>query len=73
MNRISASRQDVATQPTLRAVGTIAGAAVILSKRALVDVTAAVSLTALLGFKRIPEPILIVGAGIIGIVLHRGS
>lgn len=66
MNRISASRQDVATQPTLRAVGTIAGAAVILSKRALVDVTtvlmATVSLTALLGFKKIPEPILIVGA-----------
>lgn len=71
MNRISASRQDVATQPTLRAVDTIAGAAVILSERALVDVTtvliATVSLTALLGFKKIPGPILIVGAGIVGI------
>ena len=62
---------------TAAAVGAIAGAAVILSKRALVDMTtvaiAVISLVALLGFKKIPEPILIWGAGIAGIVLHRGG
>ena len=62
---------------TAAAVGAIAGAAVILSKRALVDMTtvsiAVISLLALLGFKKIPEPILILGAGIAGIVLHRGA
>ena len=62
---------------TAAAVGAIAGAAVILSKRALMDMTtvaiAVISLVALLGFKKIPEPILILGAGIAGIMLHRGA
>jgi chromate transporter len=62
---------------TAAAVGTIAGAAIILSKRALVDVKtvviAMISLVILLGFKKVPEPILIVGAGIAGVVLHHGS
>ena len=62
---------------TAAAVGAIAGAAVILSKRALVDVPtvliALISFGVLLGFKKIPEPILIVVAGVAGIVLHQGS
>jgi chromate transporter len=62
---------------TAAAVGTIAGAAIILSKSPLVDVKtvviAMISLMILLGFKKVPEPILIVGAGIAGVVLHHGS
>ena len=62
---------------TAAALGAIAGAAVILSKRALVDMTtvaiAVISLVALLGFTKIPEPILILGAGIAGIMLHQGA
>lgn len=62
---------------TAAAVGAIAGAAVILSKRALVDMRtvaiAVISLVVLLGFKKIPEPVLILGAGIAGIMLHRGA
>jgi len=59
---------------TAAAVGAIAGAAVILSKRALVDVPtvliAVISLGVLLGFKKIPEPVLIAGAGIAGILIR---
>jgi chromate transporter len=62
---------------TAAAVGAIAGAAVILSERALVDRTtvaiAMISFGMLLMFKQIPEPVLIVGAGLAGIVLHHGS
>ena len=62
---------------TAAAVGAIAGAAIILSKRAVVDMAtvaiAVISLVALLGVKKIPEPILILAAGIAGIVFHRGA
>lgn len=34
---------------------------------------AVISLVALLGFKKIPEPVLILRAGIAGIMLHRGA
>jgi chromate transporter len=61
---------------TAAAAGAIAGAAVILSERALVDVkTVAIAVTSfalLLAFKKIPEPVLILAAGVAGIVLHRG-
>jgi len=57
------------------AVGAIAGAAVILSKRAMVDRTtvalALFSLFLLLVFKKVPESVLILGAGIAGILLHH--
>jgi len=60
---------------TAAAVGAIAGAAIILCRRALVDVPtvliALIAFTVLLLFKKIPEPILIVGAGIAGILLHH--
>ena len=62
---------------TAAAVGAIAGAAVILSRRAVADVpTAIVALTvlaALLWLKKIPEPALIVVAGIVGILLRHGA
>jgi chromate transporter len=62
---------------TAAAVGAIAGAAVILTQRALVDaktlVIALISFVLLLLFKQIPEPVLIVASGLAGIVLHHSS
>jgi chromate transporter len=60
---------------TAAAVGAIAGAVVILARRALVDATTVLIalgvLTALLKLKKIPEPIWIVAAAIIGLLLHH--
>jgi chromate transporter len=62
---------------TAAAVGAIAGAAVILSRRALVDVPtvliAVLTFVALLSLKKIPEPVLIAATGMAGILLHRGT
>lgn len=62
---------------TAAAVGAIAGAAVILSRRALVDVPtvliAVITFAALLRLRKIPEPILILVAGVVGIALYRGT
>jgi chromate transporter len=62
---------------TASAVGAIAGAAVILSRRALMDIPtvliAAVTLAVLLKFKKVPEPVLILGAGAVGVMLRHGS
>jgi chromate transporter len=59
---------------TAAAVGAIAGAAYILARRSLVDVPTAIiaiaTLALLLAIKKIPEPVLILGAGAIGILLH---
>ena len=61
---------------TAAAVGAIAGAAIILSKRAIMDLPtvliAVVSLLLLLRFKRIPEPLIILGAGIVGLTVKHG-
>src|SRR5437016_5505622 len=61
---------------TAAATGAIAGAAVILGRRALVDVPtiliALATLALLLAPKKIPEPVLILAAGLIGLVL-KGS
>ena len=58
---------------TAAATGAIAGAAVVLGKRAVIDVPTAVialvTLGVLLRFRKAPEPLVIVAAGIIGIVL----
>ena len=58
---------------TAAAVGAIAGAAVILSERALVDRTtvaiALVSFGLLLVFKKIPEPFVVLAAGV---PIHHG-
>lgn len=61
---------------TAAAVGAIAGAAIILSKRAVMDLPtvliAVVSLLLLVRFKKIPEPLIILGAGIIGLTVKHG-
>jgi chromate transporter len=60
---------------TAAATGAIAGAAVVLGRRAIVDVpTAAIALAtlALLTWvRRVPEPLVIVAAGIVGLVIAR--
>src|SRR3989449_2490407 len=61
---------------TAAAVGAIAGAAFILGRRALVDfptvLIALVTLLLLRGAKKIPEPLLILAAGIAGLLLSKG-
>ncbi len=53
------------------ATGAIAGAVLVLGRRALVDLptvlVCAVTLVLVLRFKRIPEPLLIAGSGIVGL------
>jgi chromate transporter len=60
---------------TAAAVGAIAGAAIILSKRAVMDLPtvliAVVSLLLLLRFKKMPEPLIILGSGIVGITVKH--
>src|SRR6266496_989567 len=59
---------------TAAAVGAIAGAAYILARRSLVDLPTAIiaiaTLAVLLAIKKIPEPVLILAAGAIGVLLH---
>ena len=60
---------------TAAATGAIAGAAVVLARRALVDVPTvvifAITLLVLTFARRIPEPIVILGAGIAGLAIRR--
>ncbi len=61
---------------TAAAVGAIAGAAFILGRRSLIDlptISIAVVTFGLLGFKKIPEPVLIIAAGVAGLVIHHAS
>jgi len=59
---------------TAAATGAIAGAAFVLGRRALVDLaTVAIAVTALgvaWRFRKVPEPLLILVAGIVGVVLR---
>src|SRR5438874_1067632 len=59
---------------TAAAVGAIAGAAYILARRSLVDVPTVIigiaTLTVLMLTKKIPEPIMILAAGVAGVLLH---
>ena len=59
---------------TAAAVGAISGAAIVLGRRALVDIpTLLIALTALavlFATKKIPEPVLILAAGIAGVLLE---
>lgn len=60
---------------TAAATGAIAGAAFVLGRRAVVDmptaIIAASTLVLLLRAKRIPEPFVILTAGIVGVVVHN--
>ena len=59
---------------TAAAVGAIAGAAYILARRSLIDIPtviiAAATLTLLMLTKKIPEPVMILAAGVAGVLLH---
>jgi chromate transporter len=59
---------------TAAAVGAIAGAAYILARRSLIDlptvVIGVITLIVLMFPKKIPEPIVILAAGVVGILLH---
>ena len=62
---------------TAAATGAIAGAAFVLGRRALVDVTTvAIALGTLLvlaGARRVPEPLVIAAAGLLGVLLKPGG
>jgi chromate transporter len=62
---------------TAAATGAIAGAAVILGRRSLLDLPtiliALVTLALLLAPRKIPEPLLIVAAGLVGLVLKSAA
>lgn len=62
---------------TAAAVGAIAGAAYILARRSLVDVpTLAIGLLTLsiiMLTKKVPEPMIILSAGAVGVLLHHGA
>jgi chromate transporter len=59
---------------TAAAVGAIAGAAYILARRSLMDITTVfigiVALAVLMLTRKIPEPVLILTAGVVGLILH---
>jgi len=63
------------TGVTAAACGAISGAAFVLGRRAIVDLPTAVicvlALVLLIAVKKLPEPILIVAAGLAGLVLKR--
>jgi chromate transporter len=60
---------------TAAATGAIAGASFVLGRRAIVDaptaLLAAATLATLLSVKRIPEPVLIVAAALVGLAVHH--
>ena len=62
---------------TAAATGAIAGAAVILGRRALVDVPAILIALATLGLlitpRKLPEPVMILAAGVAGLLLHGAA
>lgn len=59
---------------TAAAIGAIAGAVLVLGKRQITDITSAIIATLtillLLRFKKIQEPIIIIGAAIVGLVIR---
>ena len=61
---------------TAAATGAIGGAAFVLGRRALIDIpTVLIALATWLvfsRFKKLPEPLVIVAAGVVGLIVHRG-
>jgi chromate transporter len=61
---------------TAAATGAIAGAAFVLGRRALTDLGAvAIALATWFlfsRFKKLPEPVVIIAAGVVGLIVHRG-
>jgi chromate transporter len=62
---------------TAAATGAIAGAAFVLGKRAIIDLPtvliAAGTLVLLLRARRLPEPLVIVAAGVVGVVITSAA
>jgi chromate transporter len=60
---------------TAAATGAIAGSAVVLAKRALIDVPSVLIATAtllvLIYSKKAPEPVLVLAAAVLGVLIHR--
>ena len=75
--RIAANRQITAfvNGVTAAATGAIAGAAFVLGRRAIIDATTAViavtTLAILLRVRKVPEPLLILAAGAVGLALKH--
>jgi chromate transporter len=76
-HRVMASRHLKAAVDgvTAAATGAIAGAVVVLGRRAIIDAPtigiAIVTLLVLLRVRRVPEPLVIIAAGMVGVVLRR--
>ena len=62
---------------TAAATGAIAGAAFVLGRRAIVDVStvviAAATLLVLVKARKVPEPLVILAAGLVGVLLRQGG
>ena len=62
---------------TAAATGAIAGAAFVLGRRALIDLTTVVIAVAtwltFVRFKKVPEPLVILAAGLAGVILARAT
>ena len=76
-HRVTANRRlkAVVDGVTAAATGAIAGAVVVLGRRAITDVAtigiALVTLLVLIRVRRVPEPLLILAAGVVGVVLTQ--
>jgi chromate transporter len=61
---------------TAAATGAIAGAVFVLGRRAIIDwptlLMFAAALIVVLWTRKVPEPVLLLAAGVAGILLHRG-
>jgi chromate transporter len=59
---------------TAAATGAIAGAAFVLGRQALVDMTTVLiaigTLLLLVGVRKVPEPLVIVAAGVVGLIVN---
>ncbi|HEY3365032.1 MAG TPA: hypothetical protein VGK74_08275, partial [Symbiobacteriaceae bacterium] len=59
---------------TAAATGAIAGSVVVLGRRSIVDVPTALLAAATLGLlwktKKVPEPLIVLGAAVIGLVVY---
>jgi chromate transporter len=61
---------------TAAATGAIAGAVIVLGRRAIIDAATlimfAAALAVVLWMRKVPEPVLLLAAGVVGILLHHG-
>jgi chromate transporter len=62
---------------TAAAIGTITGAVIVLGKRSIVDVPtillALVTVALLWKFKKLPEPVIVAAAAVVGLLIYKGG